>query len=209
MSRRQGKKAEETRRNILAAAEELFMTRGYDAVTMREIAKQAGCSHTAIYIYFREKETLLLELSLPLLRALRKQVNAIMEQEEPPHEQLITLCLSIIRFGLTYRNMYPFIFTVKSLSVDDENQSVQEINDIRVQLFSKFEQAIQSSLELEEHDNRLLTNVDILSCTLHGIIVTYSVPKEGADEQINKLTPLFQEACEVLLAGFRWRISQT
>ncbi|MGG3884963.1 TetR/AcrR family transcriptional regulator [Brevibacillus panacihumi] len=96
MSTNQGKKAEETRRNILSAAEELFMTRGYDAVTMREIAKKAGCSHTAIYIYFREKEALLLELSLPILNALTKQLDDIMKQIGLPHEKLTTLSLALI-----------------------------------------------------------------------------------------------------------------
>lgn len=209
MSRRQGKKAEETRRNILTAAEELFMARGYDAVTMREIARMAGCSHTAIYIYFREKEVLLLDLSLPLLKALTKQLDDIMEQDGLPHEKLTTLSLALIRFGLTYRNTYPFLFTVKSSPGDKATQPLLEINHIRMEIFDKFKQAIQDSLQFEENDERLLTNVQILFYALHGIIVTYSFPNEDAQERIDQLTPIFREACEVLISGFRCRVTQT
>ncbi|MGZ4164968.1 MAG: TetR/AcrR family transcriptional regulator, partial [Tumebacillaceae bacterium] len=46
-------KSEETKRAIVSAAGQLFADRGYEAVTMREIAKAAGCSHTTIYIYYK------------------------------------------------------------------------------------------------------------------------------------------------------------
>jgi len=209
MSTKQGKKAEETRRNILSAAEELFMTRGYDAVTMREIAKKAGCSHTAIYIYFREKEVLLLELSLPILNALTKQLDDIMERDGLPHEKLTALSLALIRFGLTHRNMYPFIFTVKSFPVDEATKPLLEIKHIRLEIFAKFKQAIQDLLPFVENDERLLTNVHILFYTLHGIIVTHSLPGESAFERINQLTALFREACEALISGFQCRATRT
>ncbi|MGE7270872.1 TetR/AcrR family transcriptional regulator [Brevibacillus panacihumi] len=209
MSTSQGKKAEETRRNILSAAEELFMTRGYDAVTMREIAKKAGCSHTAIYIYFREKEALLLELSLPILNALTKQLDDIMKQIGLPHEKLTALSLALIRFGLTHRNMYPFIFTVKSSPVDEATKPLLDIKHVRQEIFAKFKQAIHDSLPFVENDERLLTNVHILFYTLHGIIVTHSSPAESTLERIDQLAPSFREACEVLISGFRSRAIQT
>ena len=61
-------RSEETKRMILKAAGKLFSEKGYDAVTMREIAKEAGCSHTTIYLYFNDKETLLHQLSMPTLK---------------------------------------------------------------------------------------------------------------------------------------------
>ena len=52
----------ELRQAILDAARELFATRGYEAVTMREIAKRIEYSPTALYGYFADKETLVREL---------------------------------------------------------------------------------------------------------------------------------------------------
>ena len=150
------------------------------------------------------KEVLLLELSLPLLKALKKQLDDIMDQEGHPHEILTTLCLALIRFGLTFRNTYPFLFTVKSSPVE-ATQPLLEINQIRLEIFAKFKLAIQHSLPFVEKDEQLLTNVHILFYTLHGIIVTHSFPGESPQERIDQLTPVFREACEVLISGFRSR----
>jgi AcrR family transcriptional regulator len=46
---------------ILDAARALFVTKGIEAVTMREIAKKIGYSPTTIYLYFKDKETLIHE----------------------------------------------------------------------------------------------------------------------------------------------------
>jgi AcrR family transcriptional regulator len=47
---------------ILAAAARVFVERGYDRATLREIAGAAGVSTGAVYAYFRTKEELLLEI---------------------------------------------------------------------------------------------------------------------------------------------------
>jgi len=44
---------------IIDAARELFVTRGVEAVTMREIAKRINYSATSIYLHFADKEALL------------------------------------------------------------------------------------------------------------------------------------------------------
>lgn len=38
---------------ILIAARELFSKKGYEQVTVREIAKKANCSHTSIYVFLK------------------------------------------------------------------------------------------------------------------------------------------------------------
>jgi AcrR family transcriptional regulator len=50
------------REQILNAARELFATRGYEAVTMREIGKRIEYSATALYNHFADKEALVREL---------------------------------------------------------------------------------------------------------------------------------------------------
>lgn len=49
-------KAEQTKRTILETAMELFLKEGYEAATMREIAKRARISPGATYYYFPSKE---------------------------------------------------------------------------------------------------------------------------------------------------------
>jgi len=53
-------KSDETRARILAAAIELFRTRGFAATTMREIAAASGVATGAAYYYFDSKDAIVL-----------------------------------------------------------------------------------------------------------------------------------------------------
>ncbi len=52
---------EEARRRIIEAALEIFMTNGYRATTMADIARAVGVSKGAIYTYFTGKEDLFVQ----------------------------------------------------------------------------------------------------------------------------------------------------
>lgn len=52
----------ETKTNILAAAEDMFMQHGYSKVTMEEIASGIGISKKTLYKFFPNKKELLREL---------------------------------------------------------------------------------------------------------------------------------------------------
>ena len=47
---------------ILAAAAGVFVEKGYDRATLREVAREAGVSTGAVYAHFRTKEELLFEI---------------------------------------------------------------------------------------------------------------------------------------------------
>lgn len=47
-----------TELNILAAAEKLFLEKGFKAASTTEIAREAGCNQALVHYYFRTKENL-------------------------------------------------------------------------------------------------------------------------------------------------------
>ncbi|MDA0633062.1 helix-turn-helix domain containing protein [Nonomuraea sp. MCN248] len=55
------RKKEETRRRIAGVALELFARRGYDAVTVGEIAEAAGVAKVTLFNYFPTKDCLVLD----------------------------------------------------------------------------------------------------------------------------------------------------
>lgn len=55
-------KGERTRERLYQTAIELFLSRGYEATTMREIAEAAECSLGLTYRYFRSKDDIVLAL---------------------------------------------------------------------------------------------------------------------------------------------------
>lgn len=194
-------RSERTRRNIIAAAGELFAERGYDAVTMREIAKRAGCSHTTIYLYFTDKEALLHHISMPPLQELKQQLHRILRQQQPPQDQLSDLCLTWIRFCLTHRNMYEVFFSANAIRVDEADPR-PELNRVRNEMFGMLKQALQSCLPAGTDEERLLAYARITFYMAHGIVGTYRYSRESLDELMERLMPTFRDAFRALLIGF-------
>ncbi|TCZ76611.1 TetR/AcrR family transcriptional regulator [Paenibacillus albiflavus] len=207
MSKKQELRSEETKKSIITAAYELFAVKGYEAVTMREIAKQAGCSHTTIYIYFKDKEVLLYELSKPALLELKSTLKAKLEDHKlPADERIKAISRHFIDFCLMNHNMYLLIIMTQSSRVDQEPQIQPELNTLRIELFSILNQALQEYLQLSSDDkDKLLSCSRIYFYMLQGIVSTYHLSEESSEDLFKRLDRTFEEAFEVLLTGFRYR----
>ncbi|MEU7011268.1 helix-turn-helix domain-containing protein [Streptomyces sp. NPDC046332] len=85
----------EPRDEVLAAAAELFTTRGYTATSTRTIAERTGLRQASLYHYFDGKEAILAELLegtvRPSLEVARRLVS---EAEAAPEARLWALCHS-------------------------------------------------------------------------------------------------------------------
>ena len=68
--------AKDTRSRIIRVAEEIFRKEPYQKVGIRQIAQAAGCSHTAIYQYFKKKEDILYAVARSEERRVGKECRA-------------------------------------------------------------------------------------------------------------------------------------
>ncbi len=66
---------EQRRQYIMDAAEKLFFSRGYDNVTMDDIAKEVGLTKKSLYLYFKNKEALFFVVVLRGTRILNALVK--------------------------------------------------------------------------------------------------------------------------------------
>ncbi|MGX6608073.1 TetR/AcrR family transcriptional regulator [Micromonosporaceae bacterium Da 78-11] len=64
-----------TRAKILAVAARLFLERGYDAVTVAEVAREAGVSSVTVFNHFPRKEDLFLDRADDAVDLLRSAVR--------------------------------------------------------------------------------------------------------------------------------------
>lgn len=203
MPSRQEIRSEETKRAILAAAGQLFSTQGFDPVTMREIAKVAGCSHTTIYIYFKDKEALLHQLAMGPLAQLREQMESVLATAElSPEGRLQRLCRVFIQFCLQHRHLYSLIFMARATRVDVEAPEL-EINRVRIHLFGLLREGLRGALAPGESEERLLAYARTCFFTLHGMISTYLEAEETYDQLMERLGPTFDLAVTVLLSGIK------
>src|SRR6266700_2233897 len=68
------------RAQLLEAARQVFLERGYQDATITEIVQVADIAMGTFYLHFRDKEELLIALAQDTLQVLREQVHAAIEQ---------------------------------------------------------------------------------------------------------------------------------
>jgi len=69
----------ETRRRIVAAAEELFRAKGLDGVNMRELAEMAGVNKGLLHYYFKTKQALFREILVGQMALLYGEIGVLMD----------------------------------------------------------------------------------------------------------------------------------
>lgn len=196
------KKSEETKKKIMDAAQQLFLQRGYGQVTMREIAKQAACSHTTIYLYFPAKETLLHDISMPYLEKVKQELESISEKQSvEPAERLVEMCLAFIRFGLKNNSMYE-LFMLSDGSRADEAEPKQQINKLRLHLFSLLSETLQNVLGIDDEE-QIMVYTRILFFYLNGCVSTYSQSDESYESLWSRLSVTFETGVHGLLEGIQ------
>ncbi|KJR97461.1 MAG: hypothetical protein VR65_24125 [Desulfobulbaceae bacterium BRH_c16a] len=76
------KKAEERREEIIEAASELFLVKGYDRTTMKDVMGQLQIAKGTIYHYFKSKEELLDAVLDSLVASLVRQMQEILDRSQ-------------------------------------------------------------------------------------------------------------------------------
>jgi len=107
---RREREKEELRHEILDAARELFVTEGFENVSMRRIADKIDYSPTTIYLYFKDKGDLLFHICEETFAKLIENMEAISKDTDDPVEALRKGCQAYVEFGLKYPNHYRVTF---------------------------------------------------------------------------------------------------
>jgi AcrR family transcriptional regulator len=98
------------REEILQAAKDLFLEQGYDATTIRRIADRVGISAPALYLYFKDKEALMLALCDQTFGHLREAIDEIEKTVADPMERVRRFGEAYVRFGLNHPDEYRLVF---------------------------------------------------------------------------------------------------
>lgn len=112
---------------IIDAARDLFVARGVEAVTMREIAKGIGYSATSIYLHFADKEAVLRAILDTDMLALATSLKAIFRITDPV-ERIQALGHGYADFALSFPNHYRLMFMAEHSPCDPETSSLQKNN---------------------------------------------------------------------------------
>ena len=192
----------ETRDAIKTAAARLFSLQGYEAVTMRQIAQEAACSHTAIYMYFKDKESLLQAIAVDPLEKLRDKLSAGVEDPGNGESKLFGLSQKMLRFCLDNRKLYRIFFASAAARVDMP-QSEGTLNHLRNELFALLRKLLASVLKIAADGDPALEAARIYFYMLQGIIATYDQSDESTEALLERLSATFDRAFRVCISGLK------
>jgi AcrR family transcriptional regulator len=135
---RRVERKERLRGEILAAASKMFANRGYEAVTLREIAKEIGYTHAVIYQHFPDKWHILAELSRETIALMVQNFDAIAAKHLSPKERLFATSRRLIQFCVAHPQQFRNVFFGPENR--DGVRAGQYLNDIGAPLFGRFVQ---------------------------------------------------------------------
>ena len=120
---RREREKENRRQGIIDAAEKVFFAKGLEAATMDEIAEEAELSKGTLYLYFKSKEELYLQIHLRGNRQLRLAFTRAVKKKKNGIEKLRAIGEAYYRFYRDYRDYFNAIVYYESkdfdLSTDD------------------------------------------------------------------------------------------
>lgn len=102
ITERKEREKQQRREEIIKAAEKVFLSLGLDGATMDDIAAEAELSKGTLYLYFKNKEMLHVEVARRAIRLLNAFTSKAAEQVDSALEKLGQMGLATIQFSKTH-----------------------------------------------------------------------------------------------------------
>ena len=123
VARRKEKHKEDLRTKILQSARELFMERGFEHTSIRNIAEKIEYSPTTIYLYFKDKDDVFYALHQEGFLLLNQYFKSLAHVSHP-FERLKAISKAYIQFDIDNGEYYDLMFIVRSpMNAIDKDRS--------------------------------------------------------------------------------------
>jgi AcrR family transcriptional regulator len=136
-------KRSDTAEKILKISAQLFADKGYDAVSLRDIANACGIKAPSLYNHFKDKQTLYRSVLQSVFAKQAPQFLSCFQSEESPEQQLKNFIHSAC-FAIAEEAIFRHLFQRELLSADDQHlqflaeevmaETCQEIHDVLLKI---------------------------------------------------------------------------
>ncbi len=202
---RRRREKQEMRHLILDAARELFVSEGYEAVTMRKIAERIEYSPTAIYAYFADKASLVRELCEQDFLSLAQSFARIMAIADPI-ARLKACGAAYVQFALDFPQQYQFMFVTvlpADIQADVKAESTHKGNpreDAYCFLRMSIEQALaEGRFKPEIKDPDLVAQM--VWGAVHGVVMLHLVRARDQWVEWKPVTETAKLTIDTLMRG--------
>jgi TetR/AcrR family transcriptional regulator len=120
IAERREEEKERRRVEILDAAEALYAKKGWDAVTVDQVARSARLSRALVYVYFRDKEELLFAIGERAMRLLRDRFSEAAASHPSGMDKVEAIGRAYMGYAYEFPHYFDFCtrFQAHSVAVD-------------------------------------------------------------------------------------------
>jgi AcrR family transcriptional regulator len=102
----------EMKRQILNAAQKLFLEQGFEKTSIRNIAEEIEYSAGTIYLYFKDKNEILFALHVEAFGALMLAMQAGITSQNNPFDKLVALGKYYLKYAFENPELYDLMFVM-------------------------------------------------------------------------------------------------
>ncbi|MBK7599842.1 MAG: TetR/AcrR family transcriptional regulator [Acidobacteria bacterium] len=139
---------------------------------MRKIAEKIEYSPTTIYLYFKDKSDLLVQICEETFAGLAKKLEAIDAKYDDPFEGLKEGCRAYINFALKHPNHYKVVFIMMPQEEADAGQ-YEYVGSMGDKAFSYLRENVANCIKQNKKSRVDVVDVDVASqviwAALHGL----------------------------------------
>lgn len=201
ISARKEREKEEMRRLILDAALRLFRAKGYDGVSIRNIAEAIEYSPATIYLYYKDKSEIFFALQYEAAALKRDHVMPAAAIENP-WERLVDFGRRYVDFGMKHPDLYDLLFITRSPMESIENQECWTLGIATHAFFVETVQACIDARYFKSTDAETIAYT--LWCHAHGMVSLFirermrMYPPEKREELARKSFAMIVKMAESL-----------
>ena len=203
---RRGKEKDSRKKLILKSARTLFFKKGFNNVTVDEIAKSSELGKGSIYLYFNSKEEIYAQILLNDIEDFNQQVYVLLNKKKIAADLLVEFSSIYVDFffndGELFRILMTYMLQPAKMNLTEKlNSQILTANARSIDVIGKILKLGVSSKEFSANIN-LKQNQNAIWGLLNGIISLYifSGSPIKRRERINSTIKL---ALEVFIKGFK------
>lgn len=192
---------------ILDAARELFANEGVEAVTMRKIAAAIDYTPAALYVHFKDKESLIQALCRHDFTALNQQQRKWAKVPDPV-ERIRSVGRSLVKFAAEHPNHYRFMFLTPLSSVEPAAEDVARIGNPDVDGYAFFVKLCQEAIDAGRF-HPFLTDAHLVAQSfwagVHGVIALHITHHDDPWVKLRPLNTRARVVIDAMIAGLTRR----
>jgi AcrR family transcriptional regulator len=174
---RRGKEKDSRKKLILKSARALFFKKGYNKVTVDEIAKTSELGKGSIYLYFRSKEEIYAQILLNDIDNFNQQISVLFDRKNSASDLLVEFSCIYVDFFLNDSELFRILMTymLQPAKMNLSEKLDSQILGANARSIDAIGKILQLGVESKEFpfDINLKRNQNAIWGLLNGIISLY------------------------------------